>query len=163
LQKVNTEHTQKTPLNNTNTDTIRVSSALIEFAESMAYCPCCEGVKECLPECTYEADCREIGFGTWDNYERMVAARAALAQDELRGDLHGQVCTAEKPCALCREIMESMVNAEAYRNSIKAEVLRDMAKEKMDDLPVCPRCCKQLVRAHIEKDGEMLHFWTCSC
>ena len=53
------------------TSSERLLAALITFAEGEAYCPCCQGVRECLPECTIEADCKR-------HYERMMAARDAL-------------------------------------------------------------------------------------
>lgn len=53
--------------------------ALIEFAEGEAYCPCCEGVRECDPECTIKEDCQRSGGGANDRYELMVRARTALA------------------------------------------------------------------------------------
>ena len=59
----------------------RLLSALVAFAEGEAYCPCCEGVRECLPECTIEADCKSAGGNAWNQYERMMAARDALNTD----------------------------------------------------------------------------------
>jgi hypothetical protein len=83
------------------------------------------------------ADICYAAFGHSDALtdEQLVDSLAAMKKeyDELRRDLHSQVCTDDNPCAFCREFSESIANAEAYRNSIKAEVLRDMAKEKMDE------------------------------
>ena len=52
--------------------------ALIEFAEREAYCPCCEGVRKCEPDCTIEEDCLRTSGGAKDRYELMVRAREAL-------------------------------------------------------------------------------------
>ena len=47
--------------------------ALEDFAKGQANCPCCDGVLECLEECTYKEDSRDD-----DSYQRMLAARRAL-------------------------------------------------------------------------------------
>ena len=52
---------------------------LIEFAEGEAYCPCCEGVYMCEPGCTIAKDVKRGGIGAGERYQRMIAARKALA------------------------------------------------------------------------------------
>lgn len=63
-------------------NTKRQLAALIDFAEGEAYCPCCEGVRECLPECTFKEDMEQCGGDAVSKYERMMAARRALNAGE---------------------------------------------------------------------------------
>ena len=48
---------------------------LIDFAESFAYCPCCQETRVCVEGCTYRDDCEE----QWEIMER---ARLALREYE---------------------------------------------------------------------------------
>ena len=52
--------------------------ALMGFAEGEAYCPCCEGVLECVPECTIKEDCEKAGGAALERYQLMIRAREAL-------------------------------------------------------------------------------------
>lgn len=46
------------------------------FAKRYAYCPCCEGVTECLPGCTIKEDLKKVrDYNTLEIFE---AAREAL-------------------------------------------------------------------------------------
>lgn len=56
-------------------------SALISFAEGEAYCPCCAGVRDCDPECTFKEDCEESDSAAQEKYERMLIARCALGDE----------------------------------------------------------------------------------
>lgn len=46
-------------------------AALEGWLEGDCTCPCCQGVRECLPGCTFADDCP-------DDHERMAGAREAL-------------------------------------------------------------------------------------
>jgi hypothetical protein len=56
--------------------------ALIEFAESQAYCPCCEGVYKCEDGCTMEEDSQHGGGDSIRRYNTMLYARECLNTKE---------------------------------------------------------------------------------
>lgn len=56
---------------------LKTQSGLIEFAEGQAYCPCCEGIRECHPDCTISEDC--ASSACHETWERIVSAREALS------------------------------------------------------------------------------------
>jgi len=54
--------------------------SLLGFVRGQAYCPCCEGVEECLEGCTIEEDSRRVGGSALHVYNTMIEARVALAE-----------------------------------------------------------------------------------
>ena len=60
----------------------KLLQALISFAEGIAYCPCCEGIRKCEEGCTIEEDCEKAGLDAIRRYEDQMAARAALNTKE---------------------------------------------------------------------------------
>ena len=50
---------------------LHYAAEIVEFVETLAACPCCDGADTCEADCTYMHDCPE-------DHDRMLTARTLL-------------------------------------------------------------------------------------